>query len=242
MKDFFNKIIKMKQTKIIGLANNICSSSTSKADLREKVSLIKFYSKPWSNISHSNEVNLPREVGDINIENSIHQETAEVSYSYDIEIGFKIKYDINSSTKINNDCIDSFFLAANIRNQTYLNLNIKDNIGWFYGTKIDNSLILGSKLKQTTQIIDNISKDDFLIKRNINNEINEFRSTMLLQPLNIISYLKQYVTLNKGDIILTGGIGNSYELQNENNIFHEIEFGNEENKITDSLRIKVSIV
>lgn len=103
--------------------------------------------------------------------------------------------------------IEGIVLANDI---TILNY-AKDDLQWFRAKCIDNSCPVSNK------IIPFEPQADYILETRINNKlIQSFRYCDIInKPLQIIQYLNKFVTLNRGDLILTGSETHNTYLNHE---------------------------
>jgi acylpyruvate hydrolase len=217
MKDLFNKVIHSKNNKIICIGKNYLDHVNEMGG-KNTPSKPTVFTKPWSAIvEQPDSVKLPNWS---KVKESLSEDTLKINkllniteqvYNYELELGLEIgktvkNYDHNKQDY--RDYISNYFLALDLTNRTLQKIGKDEFTGWFYGKEFDNCLPISQKIVFNKEV----DLQDVVLQFNLNGELKQNCSTknMIFSIPEIICFLTKYMTLEEGDLILTGtpsGIG-----------------------------------
>jgi acylpyruvate hydrolase len=187
--------LKKSQNKILCLGKNYLKHALEMGGKGVPSKPVVF-SKPWSSI-----VTEPNPIKIITLENH-HIE-------HEIELGFVLSKTAKNVKKEDfKEYIKAYFLCLDLTDRTFQNDSKKSGLPWFFAKGQDNFLPISRPIDP------NLVKDPYNIDINfyINEQIKQSGNTkeMHFKIGDILEYITKYVTLNEGDLILTGtpeGVG-----------------------------------
>lgn len=217
MKELFNKVIHQKNNKVVCIGKNYLDH-VSEMGGKNVPTKPTIFTKPWSTIIEEPiSVKLPnwskinKSLNDETLKNSKLLSITDQVFNYELELGLQIgktiKY-FNASNQDYKDYISKYFLGLDLTNRTLQKIGKDDFTGWFYGKEFNNCLPISNKIVLNKDV----DPQNILLQFYLNGELKQNCSTkmMIFSIPEIISYLTNYMTLEEGDLILTGtpsGIG-----------------------------------
>lgn len=160
-------------------------------------------------------LNDKNEISSLSNESMLKIKDQKINYEFElgIEIGEKLKNYVSKNDN-NFSFINSYFVGLDLTNRTLQQIGKDDNTGWFYGKEFNQSTPISSKIARVEleKLYPDFNPQNIDLIFKVNGETRQIGNTkdMIHSIKNIVEYVTSIMTLEEGDLILTGtpkGIG-----------------------------------